>query len=148
MSFIAVVIIAISIVAFGIYDCLKYKKDTKTLEETVNLLKLFKNEINYRKADFYNLICIGENQGYKNIQFADGKIIPFFSQSSVFSKDFIRFSEQIGTTDAMGQVELCDEYIEKFSTYFEKQKSKEEAKIQVNLSLSVLGAVSLLIIFV
>ena len=148
MSFIAGVIIAISIVAFGIYDCLKYKKDTKTLEETVSLLKLFKNEINYRKADFYNLICIGENQGYKNIQFADGKIIPFFSQSSVFSKDFIRFLEQIGTTDAMGQVELCDEYIEKFSTYFEKQKSKEEAKIQVNLSLSVLGAVSLLIIFV
>ncbi len=148
MNFIAVVIIAISIVAFGIYDCLKYKKDTKTLEETVSLLNMFKNEINYRKADFYNLVCIGENQGYKNIQFVNEKITPLFTKDSVFSKDFMRFSELIGTTDSTGQVELCDEYIEKFSTYLQKQKSKEESKIQVNLSLSVLGAVSLLVIFV
>lgn len=140
-------LVALSIVILGLYDCLKFKKTTLLLEEIIDFICLFKNEMNYRRASYPDLIKLGEKQGYTYISFENNK--PSVDNlACALTREFNQFAEQIGTTDDEGQITLCNEYKEKFSHLLKVQRSKEESKFQVNLSLSLLGAMSVIIIFI
>lgn len=143
----ACILVALSIISIGLYDCIKVKKTTHLLEEIVDFIGLLKNEINYKKASYPDLMCIGKKQDYTYILFDKHK--PEVSDINPdLSKEFLRFTEQIGTTDEQGQIAICNDYSEKFSRYLKNQRSKETSRLQVNLSLSILGALSVIIIFI
>lgn len=141
-------LVALSIILFGVYDCIKFKKNTRITEEILSLLELFKNEINYRKASYSELLQAGEKQGFRYISFQNGKICLSCDNEHTVSKEFSHFTEKIGTTDAQGQVALCEEFTEKLRYILSKQRAVEDSKLQVNLALSFLGAISVIIIFI
>lgn len=141
-------IVALSIILFGVYDCMKFKKNTRIIEEILSLLELFKNEINYRKASYSELLQAGEKQGFRYISFQNGKICLDCDDGHMLSREFGHFTEKIGTTDTQGQVALCEEFTEKLRFLLDKQRAGEDSKLQVNLALSFLGAVSVIIIFI
>lgn len=144
----ACILVALTIIVFGAHDCIKFKKTTLAIEELISLAELFKNEMKYRKASYTDLLQLGKKQGYKHIYFNESEISLVCEEKGSLSKDFLRFTEKIGTTDEQGQIALCDEYEEKLRYLLTKQRAKEESKLQINLSLSFLGALSVVIIFI
>ncbi len=143
----ACILVALSIIAFGVYDCVKFKKVTDVLEEILTLLSVFKNEINYRQSAYAELIQSSQKQGFSHL-FFKGESITFDCNNQNIQKLFSSFLESVGTTDVQGQIAICDEYTEKFTHLLSQQRKKEESKFQVNLSLSFLGALSVIIIFI
>jgi hypothetical protein len=64
-----------------------------------------------------------------------------------FCEDFKGFINKIGTTDEEGQINICEEYKERFEEILTKRKVKEKEKLQVNTALSLFGALTVLIFF-
>jgi hypothetical protein len=144
----AVFVAAVSVLLFGVYDYLKYKKCINALEEAVKLFNLFKNEIYYQGSD-YNALCrLGENQGFRVLAFKDSAILLQGVEDKQIQKEFSYFVEKIGTTDIEGQLAVCTEAVDKLSTILNERTKKESSKLQVNMSLSILGALSMIIIFI
>ena len=138
---------ALAIISMGLYDCVRFRKITALLEEIVDFTKLLRNEISYRKASYPDLIAMGKKREYRYILF-ENKLPSICVADSDLSREFNDFTKQIGTTDSEGQIALCIEYGEKFSQMLKFHRDKERSKIQVNLSLSLLGAFSVIIIFI
>ncbi len=143
-----VFVVVAAIVLFGVYDYLKYKKAINALEEAVKLFNLFKNEIYYKGSDCNALCKLGSSQGFKNLVFKDSKIILQGVDDKQIQKEFTYFAEKIGTTDIEGQLSVCTEAVNKLSSVLNERAKKESSKLQVNMSLSILGALSMIIIFI
>lgn len=145
MKSLVAVVVAISIIAIGAYDCLKFRKTTIAIEEILKLLNIFRNGINYRKASYADLISTAQSQDFRYISFDKDKMVLDCTSSCVCSK-FDALVENIGTTDVQGQLSICGEFIEGFTHMLAKQRAKESSKMQVNLSLSLLGALTVIIL--
>ncbi len=148
MKISGILLVAASIVFLGINDSLKYIKYTKTLNEILRLIILFKNEIIYKKASFSELYLSGEKECFNNIVFKNGEITLIETTPKNINREFIAFINKIGTTDDVGQGVICDSFYNTFTAVLSEQKQKEKSKLQVNLSLSLLGALSVVIIFI
>lgn len=132
----------------GFRDSFKQKQKTAILNEIVGFLRFVRSELQYRATDFEtlgqrvkneNLKYIGQNDdSFYLTQTQDEKIIVFFES----------FINHLGTTDKDGQLNLCDEYIEKFSEILTEHKKSEKSKIQINTALSVFGALCIVILFI
>lgn len=144
----SVFIVAIAIIAFGIYDYLKYKRCICALAEAIKLFNLFKNEIYYKGSDYYALCKSGELQGYKYLLFNDEAIILQGVDDKQVKGEFTYFTEKIGTTDIEGQLAVCTEAVDKLGGILKEYSKKEASKLQVNMSLSILGALSMIIVFI
>ncbi len=143
-----VFIAAAAIILFGVYDYLKYKRSINALNEAVKLFNLFKNEIYYKGSD-YNALCkSGVSQGFKNLIFKDSAILLYGVDDKQVQNEFLYFTEKIGTTDIEGQIAVCTEAIDKLGSILNERTKKESSKLQVNMSLSILGALSMIIIFI
>ena len=147
MKIYACVLVAVSIIVYGIYDSLKYRKNTRAIEEILSFISMVANEIHYKNTSYPDLMLLGENQGYQYISFA-GNEISVNCDVAIVKNDFLHFVEGLGTTDIQGQLSFCDEYSEKIKGTFDKRRAKEEARIQINISLSFLCAVSVIVVFI
>ena len=61
-------------------------------------------------------------------------------------QEFSGFINKIGTTDSAGQLSLCDEYIERFKTFYNESACNEKGKVNIVVSISVLSVVCVLIL--
>ncbi len=143
-----VFVVAIAIIFFGIYDFLKYKRCVNALEEAVKLFNLFKSEIYYKDSDYYSLCKAGEKENFKYILFNNSVISLGGIDDRRIKAEFSYFAEKIGTTDIEGQLSVCTQAIEMLSGILKEYSKKEASKLQVNMSLSILGALSMIIIFI
>lgn len=141
-------LVAFALIAFGAWDCLKYKNTTRAINEAVKLFRLFKNEIHYRGTDYYSLCRLAEKENFKYITFAENKITLNGVSDFTVNNEFSYYTEKIGTTDTQGQLALCDEAIEKLNASFLEHRRKENSRLQVNMSLSFLSALSIILIFI
>lgn len=141
-------LVAFSLIAFGVWDCLKYKSNTRAISEAVRLFRLLKNEIHYRGTDYYSLCRLAEKENFKYITFAENEITLNGVSDFTVNNDFYYYAEKIGTTDTQGQLSLCDEAIERLNISFLEHRKKEISRLQVNMSLSLLSALSVIIIFI
>ena len=146
MKFVLVMCVAFSFLAVGIYDVLKEKRKTVALDEIVRFVSFIKGELRYRTSDFETLVDSAKKQKYQYIKFDGLKILPDDFCDETVKSEFFQFINRIGTTDADGQISLCDEYISRFSEMLTQRKQKEESKIQVNTALSVLSALCVIIL--
>ncbi len=142
-----VICVAVIIVTLGFYDTVKFQRNIKTLEDILSLINLFKTNISYKKSDYCELYDFAVNEGYKNILFANNEIILPNETQEQIRNDFVSFVSKVGTTDNDGQLLICEEYKSKFSSVLSEYKRKSESKIQINLSLSLLSAFSIFILF-
>ncbi len=147
MKIYACVLVAASIIVYGIYDYLKFKKNTLAIGEILSFIGVVANEIHYKNSSYPDLILSGKNQGYRFICFSEENISVNCDIENI-KNDFAHFTQCLGTTDIQGQLSLCNEYIEKFRCNFDKRKVKEESSLQINLSLSILCALSVVVLFV
>ena len=143
-----VFVVAIAIIFFGIYDFLKYKRCVNALEEAVKLFNLFKSEIHYKGSDYYALCNAGEKENFKYLLFNNSVISLSGIDDERVKTEFSYFVEKIGTTDVEGQLSVCTQAIERLSSILKEYSKKEASKLQVNMSLSILGALSMIIIFI
>lgn len=143
-----VFVVAIAIVFFGIYDFLKYKRSVSALEEAVKLFNLFKNEIRYKGSDYYALCNAGEKESFQYLHFDNTTISVGDIYDERIKTEFSYFAEKIGTTDVEGQLSVCNQAVERLNEFLKEYRKKESSKLQVNMSLSILGALSMIIIFI
>ena len=63
------------------------------------------------------------------------------------TEDLTVFLKSIGTTDADGQLSLCDEYQQRLKSYLDEQRSVEKSKTQVDFAVSLLGVFCVIVLF-
>ena len=131
----------------GALNVLKQVGTTKALEEIIGFISLVKTEVHYTTADFEKILLKGKAQNYKYLSFYDNQIFLNKSAGERINEDFNSFINKIGTTDEEGQLNICQEYKERFEEILRKRKIKEKEKLQVNTALSIFGALSVLIFF-
>lgn len=139
--------LAAACVIGSVAAALNQKKTTSALDDAVRFTELIKSELRFRRADFDSIYNYGKKQCYGGIVFENGGIKLSEHVEKKYAEDFKSFIDRIGTTDEFGQIALCDEYSERFSSALKERKREEKSKIQVNTALSVLCALCILIFF-
>lgn len=147
MKTVFVVAMATMFLFSGALNVLKQLRITRALDEIVRFINLVKTEVHYTTADFENIFLKGKAQKYKYLSFSDNQICLDKSVGIRFCEDFYGFISKIGTTDAVGQINICEEYKNRFEEMLTKRKEKEKEKLQVNTALSIFGAFTVLIFF-
>ena len=147
MKTVFVLLLATLFLFSGALNVLKQVDTTKALEEIIRFISLVKTEVHYTTADFVKIFLKGKAQNYKYLSFYDNQIFLIKSAGERINEDFNSFINKIGTTDEEGQLNICQEYKERFEEILRKRKIKEKEKLQVNTALSIFGALSVLIFF-
>ena len=147
MKTVFVLLLATLFLFSGALNVLKQVGTTKALEEIIGFISLVKTEVHYTTADFEKIFLKGKAQNYKYLSFYDNQIFLNKSAGESINEDFNSFINKIGTTDEEGQLNICQEYKERFEEILRKRKVKEKEKLQVNTALSIFGALSVLIFF-
>lgn len=147
MKTVFVLLLATLFLFSGALNVLKQVGTTKALEEIIGFISLVKTEVHYTTADFEKIFLKGKAQNYKYLSFYDNQIFLNKSAGERINEDFNSFINKIGTTDEEGQLNICQEYRERFEEILRKRKLKEKEKLQVNTALSIFGALSVLIFF-
>ena len=147
MKTIFVVLLATSFLISGALNVLTHTRVTNAMDEIVRFINLVKTEVHYTTADFEKIFSKGKAQNYKYISFSDDEIFLNKSVGVKLNNDFNGFINKIGTTDEAGQLNICQEYKERFEELLNKRKEKEKEKMQVNTALSFFGALTVLIFF-
>ena len=147
MKTVFVLLLATLFLFSGALNVLKQVGTTKALEEIIGFISLVKTEVHYTTADFEKIFLKGKAQNYKYLSFYDNQIFLNKSADERINEDFNSFINKIGTTDEEGQLNICQEYKERFEEILRKRKIKEKEKLQVNTALSIFGALSVLIFF-
>ena len=147
MKTVFVLLLATLFLFSGALNVLKQVDTTKALEEIIRFISLVKTEVHYTTADFEKIFLKGKAQNYKYLSFYDNQIFLNKSAGERINEDFNSYINKIGTTDEEGQLNICQEYKERFEEILRKRKIKEKEKLQVNTALSIFGALSVLIFF-
>ncbi len=147
MKVVFVLSLAFLVLLFGASETFKQIKINKTLEEALKIISLFKNEIRFRQSDFSQLLDVYKNENFKYIKINGHFKIEDVKIDEPFAEDFNDFLGRVGTTDLEGQLSLCDEFLEKFTSYLIDGKEKEKNNGRINLALSALGSLSVIVVF-
>ena len=148
MKFVLVLGMAGLFLFLGFRDSFKQKQKTSILNEIVGFLRFVRTELQYRATDFENLGQMVKNENLKYIKQNDDSFYLTQTQDEKIRDYFESFINRLGTTDKDGQLNLCDEYIEKFGEILNEHKKTEKSKIQINTALSVFGALCIVILFI
>ncbi len=147
MKFILGVILSLFILVLGGMKAVERKKNTSAVVEILDYISLIKTEFSYLSADYEAIYEKGKNRNYKHISFNDNKIKLNDYCNNEHIDLFNDFTSRLGTTDAEGQLSLCEEYKQRFEIILKQRMEKDKEKLQVNTALSVLGSICVLIVF-
>ena len=147
MKFISGIVLAIVILIFGGVNALERKNVTATIGEIIDFINLVKTEVGFLSADCDTLYKKGIKRNYKFIVFSDNKISLKDINDHKSAELFLDFTNRLGTTDKNGQLSLCEEFKQRFEEILKQRLERDKEKIQVNTALSLLGAISVLVVF-
>lgn len=148
MKYIFITIICFVIIGAGLNGVKKQRQKTALLDQSVRLISFIKTELNYRKPDCETLYNSARENGFDCIGLVDGTIVPKGDFDDNVTIDLQLFLKSIGTTDADGQLSLCDEYHQRMSAYLKERRSLEKSKTQVDFAVSLLGVFCIIVLFV
>ena len=147
MKFILGVMLSLLILVSGGMKAVERKKNTSAVAEILDYIPLIKTEVSYLSADYEAIYEKGKSRNYKHISFNDKNIQLNDYCNNEHSDLFNDFTGRLGTTDADGQLSLCEEYKQRFENILKQRMEKDKEKLQVNTALSVLGSICVLIVF-
>ena len=147
MKFILGVMLSLLILVSGGMKAVERKKNTSAVAEILDYISLIKTEVSYLSADYEAIYQKSKSRNYKHITFYDNKIKLNNYCNNEYRDLFNDFTSRLGTTDADGQLSLCEEYKQRFENILKQRMEKDKEKLQVNTALSVLGSVCVLIVF-
>lgn len=145
MNIISSLCIAFCFVLLGVNRVVNIKRNTLSLYEAVKFINMVKNNIRFSSMNYDDLIECGKKEKFSFINFCDGVTLSDYVSDKV-RQEFSGFVNKIGTTDSAGQLSLCDEYIERFKTFYNESACNEKSKVNVVVSISVLSVVCVLIL--
>ena len=148
MKTVLVISVAVLLLLAGFYDSMKQKKKTSVFGEMVDFARFVKSEVQYRVTDSETLATKINSENFRYIKQKNDGFFATDIRDEKAREQFQTFVNHLGTTDKEGQLNLCDEYIEKFSELLNEHKQNEKSKIQINTALSVFGALSIVILFI
>lgn len=147
MKTILVLILSAAFLLSGVLNVRWHIRISNSLDEIVRFINLVRTEVHYTTADFERIVLKANEQNYKFISFSDNRIFLNGPIDKRISEEFNSFINKIGTTDEAGQMNICNEYKERFEELLSKKRVKEKEKLQVNTALSLFGALTVLIFF-
>lgn len=147
MKTMLVLLLSAAFFVSGVVNVMGHIRISNSLDEIVRFINLVRTEVHYTTADFERIVIKAKEQNYKFISFSDNKIFLNSLIDKRISEEFNGFINKIGTTDEAGQMNICNEYKERFEELLSKKRVKEKEKLQVNTALSLFGALSVLIFF-
>ena len=139
--------LSLLILVSGGMKAVERKKNTSAVAEILDYISLIKTEVSYLSADYEAIYQKSKSRNYKHITFYDNKIKLNNYCNNEYRDLFNDFTSRLGTTDADGQLSLCEEYRQRFEIILKQRMEKDKEKLQVNTALSVLGSVCVLIVF-
>lgn len=145
MNIISSLCIAFCFVLLGVNRVLNIKRNTLSLYEAVKFINMVKNNIRFSSMNYDDLIECGKKEKFSFINFNDGVRLSEYASEKA-RREFLGFVNKIGTTDNLGQLSLCDEYIECFKAFYNESAGNEKNKVNVVISISVLSVVCVLIL--
>jgi hypothetical protein len=145
MNIIFSLFISLCFILLGVNRILGVKRNTKALYEALQFINLVKNNIRFSSMDYENLIENAKKEQFSFISFEEGVRFSGCASENP-QKEFSCFLEKIGTTDILGQMSICDEYIERFKGFYNESVKNEKGKVNVIGALSVLSVVCVLIL--
>ena len=156
--------IAAAITASGIYASQCVNKRIKIIESCISLIKQFSCDIEYCNmpvnelfAKAVNTQCFSDLEFLKSVylnkseSFKDkwkASVNLFGRKNPLLKSDLILlegFGEKLGTTDCKHQVQLCDEYIKRFSAVYDKALNRKEEHMKLCRLGGAAGAVFFII---
>lgn len=147
LKYVIVLFICVVIIGVGYGKVSKHHANTQLLDEAVRLIGFIKTELNYRRPDCEALYYSACDNGFKCIIFSNGRIETSDAFPESARNELNTFFSSIGTTDADGQLLLCEEYYERIKLIYDEQRGVEKSKIQVDFAVSVLGVFSVIVLF-
>ncbi len=145
MNLFSSVLLSLCFILLGVNRILNIKRNTLTLQEAIRFINSVKNNIRFSAMDYDTLIETAKKENYLYIEFEDGITISKYAGETA-KREFLGFTEKIGTTDSFGQLSICDEYIERFKELYNESVSGEKGKVNVVGAISVLSVVCVLIL--
>ncbi len=147
MKYFFIIITCFVIMGAGIHEIKKQRQKTAFLDQSVRLISFFKTELNFRKPDCETLYNSAKENGFDCIRLLNGLLVPEGDFNDNATEDLTVFFKSIGTTDAEGQLNLCDEYQQRLKNYLDEQRSVEKSKTQVDFAVSLLGVFCVIVLF-
>lgn len=147
MKYIFIIITCLVIMGAGMREIQKQRQKTAFYDQWVRLISFLKTELNYRKPDCETLYNSAIENGFDCIGLSDGLIVLNGNSADKATEDLTVFLKSIGTTDADGQLSLCDEYQQRLKSYLDEQRSVEKSKTQVDFAVSLLGVFCVIVLF-
>ena len=99
----------------GYKEIVKQRSRTALIDQSVRLISFMRAELNYRRLDCESLYLSARENGFNCVSFENGVILPCDKFPERVRCELTAFFSSLGTTDADGQLLLCDEYYERTS---------------------------------
>lgn len=145
MNIVPTLLLSICFILLGVNRILNIKRNTLALYEVVSFINFVKNNIRFSSMDYDSLVENAKKENYSYIEF-ENEITLAKCTGEKHRREFLSFTEKIGTTDDFGQISICDEYIEKFKSFYNESQSSEKGKVNVVGAISVLSVVCVLVL--
>lgn len=145
MNIVPTLLLSICFILLGVNRIINIKRNTLALCEVVEFINFVKNNIRFSSMNYENLVENAKKENYSFIEFENEITLSKYAGEK-YRKEFLNFTEKIGTTDNCGQISICDEYIEKFKSFYNECQSSEKGKVNVVGAISVLSVVCVLVL--
>ncbi len=139
------VCLSLCFILLGVNRVINIKRNTLSLYEAISFINMVKNNIRFSSMNYDGLIECGKKEKFSFISFDNGARLSKYVNENV-RREFSGFVNKIGTTDSVGQLSLCDEYIERFKAFYNESACNEKGRVNVVISISVLSVVCVLML--
>ncbi len=147
MKYIIIIVVCVVIIGGGYHEISYQHRKTTLIDQSVRLIGYIRTQLNYRRSDCETLYRNACDSGFECISFEDGKLVPCGDFPENVRGELNTFFCSLGTTDAEGQILLCDEYYERIKMLSEEQRSAEKSKVLVDFAICFLGVFSVIVLF-
>lgn len=146
MNTVLSVFLSFVVIVLGITKVNEYKKSASAVDEVCRFVFFVKNSIRFKNSTYETILSDAEKENYRFIEISENKALLNKSAGEGVLNEYKSFLSKLGTGDTESQLNLCDEYSERFDLIRKKTFDGLPSKIKVCTSLSVLGALCILIL--
>lgn len=147
LKYVIIALVCTLIMGSGYKEIVKQRSRTALIDQSVRLISFMRAELNYRRLDCESLYLSARKNGFNCVSFENGVILPCDKFPERVRCELTAFFSSLGTTDADGQLLLCDEYYERIKLLYGEQRSSEKSKVQVDFAVSLLGVFVVIVLF-
>ena len=114
------------------------------LNDMINFIAFVKDSVRYTRTDIPTIKQVAVKR-FPYLKFLTEGIK---NNCYEFGTEIESFMQEIGKSDVIGQVELCDRYYDFFKKIYDKEKYMIEKSVKTYFALGLFSATALLVLFI